>query len=849
MDHSSPRLVVCTFATAEYAGSAEVLRHTALHVGGADEVIVYREADVAPWFDLYPELLQGRTRGYGWWSWKPWCILQTLQQRAAPGDVVVYCDAAMTVEAALAPYAAATRHALLFRLGQWHQKDYRNKTWTKRDTFAMMGMADDEHREAIQLNAAIQLYRHTPQALAFVHRYRDWCMRREVIDDARALEPYPGFIDHRHDQSILSLLAVGCHDVDIARDPSQYGTRDPVQLAGLPPGPLVDHHRARRRPASIAVITPTIGGPHLHACISSVQAQDLPNVTHYLVVDGPQYAQAVRAVAAKFEGRGVMHVVQLPHNVGAGGWNGHRVYGAMPWLVHADFVAFLDEDNEYDADHLRHMLRAAVGAKAAWAHSLRRIVDSEGRDICPDNCESLGGLYHTVCGPGDYLVDTSCYLIRRDAAIRASPAWNSRFRDPASGPEADRELARVLLASEPHVAVRRHSVKYRVGSTGASVRPEFFLEGNRALGYDFAARPDLYIFHFSPRATADFLAARRRGDRSYALDEWQMTLLRGLDRDPGGFNLLNGYECLPNIPHGASVYVSMCMPHEVPWEWLESRRDLWRVGYTLESPNIRHAAQWDPVRLGACFDVVLTYWQALLDDARVRTLFCAHNTHHLDLEDPLDRGQLRENTGSPRSACMVLERRDLSGTYTVPNLPDATLTCLDPLREQLVKDLDDVTVFGVGWDAVAARRPNLTLGHCLHRSKDPRHAVDIMQGYAFAVIVENCDAEGYASEKLYDALLAGAVPLYYGSVPSRLAIPEGPHSGVYLDIRRRFPGAPPETLSSKIRDLLRGLTDQQIADWRRRVADRREHVLRQVDVHSFAARVREALALRATSSK
>lgn len=203
------RIIVCTFATEEYAGSAEVLRHTALQAGGADEVLVYREADVRAWFDQAPELLRGPTRGYGWWSWKPWCILDAMRRRAGRGDVVVYADAGVAFEAPLAAHAAAVRHALLFRLGQWRAHDYRNLAWTKRDAFALMGCADDEHREAVQLNAGLQVYRHTPEALAFLGRYRDWCLRREVVDDAHAVANYAGFRDHRHDQSVLSLLAVG----------------------------------------------------------------------------------------------------------------------------------------------------------------------------------------------------------------------------------------------------------------------------------------------------------------------------------------------------------------------------------------------------------------------------------------------------------------------------------------------------------------------------------------------------------------------------------------------------------------------------------------------------------------
>lgn len=834
------RIIVCTFATAEYAGSAELLRHTALREGDADQVIVYREADVAPWFDDNPRLLRGQTRGYGWWSWKPWCIRETLRRHAAPDDVVVYCDAAMIFETSLRPYVEAVRHVLLFRLGGWTTNDYRNRCWTKRDTFGMMGMADDEHRDAIQLNAAVQMYRHTPRAFAFLQRYVDWCARHEVIDDARMLEDYPGYKDHRHDQSILSLLAVGCEDVAVARDPTQYGTDDPHPTdSPTPPPGLLHHHRARRRPVPVAVITPTVGGPHLEACVRSVQAQDLPNVRHYVVVDGPQAESAVDAVLAKFRNRGVVHVLRLPHNTGAGGWNGHRIYAALPALCDAHFVAFLDEDNEYDTDHLRHLVKAAAGAKVQWAHSLRRIVDQDGADVCPDNCESLGGITHTVCGRGDHLVDTSCFLLHRDLAIRTAHCWNVRARDP-SGREPDRELTRALLDT-PHAVVRRHSVRYRVGSTGLSVRAPFFVDGNRRLGYDFARFRDVYVFHFSPETTRAFLECRRDDTRSHALDEWQMSMLRGLDGRPGAppderFNLLDGYACADRIPPGAVVYVSMCMPDQVPWDLLRRRTDVWRVGYTAESPNIRHAKQWDPVLLGSCFDVVLTYWKPLLEDGRVRTVFCPHNTHHLDLDDPVDRAQLRVNRGGEGASCaMVLERRDLQGEYEVPNVP-VRLRCLDGLRESLVRDLRDVTVFGQGWDVAAARHPGIKLGHALHRSRDPRHAVDILQNYNFAVIVENCDAEWYASEKLYDALMAGCVPLYYGSVPPHLDIPEG-LDGAYLDVKKLGD-------SAAIQTFLDTLTPDRIAAWKARVAELRPAILRRVGTVAFADAFRAALGLR-----
>lgn len=318
-----PKAVVCTFATEDYLGSAALLRQTALDVGGADAVVVYEESDVRELFAQYPELLPG-SRGHGWWAWKPWCILKALDH-TRPGDVVVYCDAAMMFERPLAEHVAAVKDVLLFRLGGAAAKGYTNERWTKRDAMALMDRTTDEHRGAYQLNAALQVYRNTPRARAFLEECLRWCVRRTVVDDSCALANYPGFQAHRHDQSVLSVLAVGHPDVQLARDPTQWGVDDPPSPGVLDlPGPLVDHHRQRRRPIKVAVITPTTGGRHLAACVASVQAQELPNVEHYVVVDGREHEPAVRAAIEPFLHRKPLHIIVLPKNVGAGGWNGHR---------------------------------------------------------------------------------------------------------------------------------------------------------------------------------------------------------------------------------------------------------------------------------------------------------------------------------------------------------------------------------------------------------------------------------------------------------------------------------------------------------------------------------------------
>lgn len=881
---TGPSLIVCTFASKAFEGSAELLRHSVLAAGQADRCYVYHEADVEPWFREHPELrpTSDKRRGHGFWSWKPWVVRDALRNHARQGDVVLYLDAGMLARGSLRPLVAPLLHpggsdspaVLLTRLSGGHT----NAQYTHASVFRLMGRDTAAHRAAVQVNAAVQAYRRCSRAMRFLAEYELWCGRPDVVADGPREDGLPGvFVDHRHDQSVLSLLAVSdgagtgaASCVAMAPDPTQYGQADTAEPSCL------NHHRLAvpRLQPRVAVITPTVGGPHLEECVRSVQEQELPGVVHYVVVDGREHEAAVDAVLRRFEGRNPIVKLVLPHNVGSGGWNGHRVYGALPYLVDdaIDHVCFLDADNAMDPDHLRLLAQAVTGSGARWAYSLRRIVDVQGRDVCPDNCESLGGIYHACTGANDRLVDTSCYLVHRDVAIDKARCWNARARQPGAM-EVDRRLCLELLASEPHACVRKHTLRYRLGGNPRSVQAAFFLEGNRRFAYDFAAKPDLYVYHFSPDATRDLLARRRAHDPGvcHALDEWQMTLLRGMEER---YNLLDGYAVDPNVPQGACVYVTMCMPDQVPWKTLE-RNDLWKVLYTAEGPNIRHAGQWDPSVLRAKFDVVLTYWEPLLTKWPGTFRFCPHNCHHLDLDDPVDRAQLRVNRAADEdgadetqhsttvSCVMVLERRQLQGTYRIANLPEVELQCLDPVRELLVADLRNATVYGRGWGPVAAAHPNLKLGHTLHRWQDPRHSVDIMQNYTCALVVENCDAEGYVSEKVYDAFMAGCLPLYYGAVSPRLEshvrrqvlgtdavedddapVPGAPFvlAGCALDLRALLADVHPDAWSRRLQVFLsEDLTPERVMRWRRRVEERREGILRAVGAPDFADRLCAAL--------
>ena len=162
----------------------------------------------------------------------------------------------------------------------------------------------------------------------------------------------------------------------------------------------------------VMVITPTTGKDTVIQAIESVNNQTIPT-EHLLVIDG---AKASYDLADMDYDWTKTLAMQLPENVGADGWYGHRVYAAMPLMVNADYVLFLDEDNWFEPNHVETMLNKIKSKDLMWAYSLRRICDERGEYVCDDDCESLGR-YPTFYDHTINFVDTNCYCFRREFLV------------------------------------------------------------------------------------------------------------------------------------------------------------------------------------------------------------------------------------------------------------------------------------------------------------------------------------------------------------------------------------------------------------------------------------------------
>lgn len=215
--------------------------------------------------------------------------------------------------------------------------------------------------------------------------------------------------------------------------------------------------------ADVAVVIPTICRPELVRAVRSIYAQDFAGRVQLLIgVDRVLHSRAVLdEVLAERPDHVSVFVLELPYSTRqlTGGvhtsLDGGSLRAVLSYMANSQFVAYLDDDNQWLPDHLSK-LKAAIRGKA-WAFSRRRLIDEEsGEDLGVDHIDSVGpdrGRYAEEGG----LVDTNCLLIDKLSCSRAVGHWAEgvwRLGEKDEGGErrlhvrgADRNVTRALRAA------------------------------------------------------------------------------------------------------------------------------------------------------------------------------------------------------------------------------------------------------------------------------------------------------------------------------------------------------------------------------------------------------------------
>ncbi len=209
---------------------------------------------MSEYYELTAELRASNPKGYGLWSWKPFCVLRTLLS-LEEGDHLYYLDAGCELSALgegrmkFFDRDIAEHGALFFEL------PFGERTWTKP---SLLEKYDPAVRESPHVQATWFGLKNCAATREIVRSWWETCSDR----DFWALRDEAG-ISHRHDQSVLSCVVKSMRQGFMARPwedvfaPWLY-VRDSWAL-------LEPVHALRQRNAK-SVVTRLVGSSTLSAC-------------------------------------------------------------------------------------------------------------------------------------------------------------------------------------------------------------------------------------------------------------------------------------------------------------------------------------------------------------------------------------------------------------------------------------------------------------------------------------------------------------------------------------------------------------------------------------------------------
>lgn len=237
------------YATKNYAKSQRMNKKTALK-NGVDKFYCFGPKDIDSTFYEKNKSILDEPRGCGLWLWKSYFMKRVLDEMS-DGDYLIYCDSG-------AIYVNDVHHfidcmerdninIMLFSLENGRLEKY----FSKRDAFILLDCDKPEYYDTPQAIGGYVVLKKSKEASDFVEECLKYGQDRRIItndENVMGLPNYEGFIENRHDQTIVSLLSKK-HGIKLYRDPSQFseGQEYPEDVINRSTYPvIINSHRAKR---------------------------------------------------------------------------------------------------------------------------------------------------------------------------------------------------------------------------------------------------------------------------------------------------------------------------------------------------------------------------------------------------------------------------------------------------------------------------------------------------------------------------------------------------------------------------------------------------------------------------
>ena len=191
---------------------------------GADRVIEYGPDDIDEAFRRRNKEILDTPRGGGYYLWKPYFYRKAYDE-LGEGDYLVYIDSGAVyinkIQYLIDCMEQEETPLMIFSL----ERERIEKGNTKRDAFVLTGCDEARYTDTPQSIGGYFVCKKAPEVKAYLDEVLHYAQDIRIISDkpnVMGLPNYAKFADHRHDQSVISLMSKK-YGFKRFRDPSQFG--------------------------------------------------------------------------------------------------------------------------------------------------------------------------------------------------------------------------------------------------------------------------------------------------------------------------------------------------------------------------------------------------------------------------------------------------------------------------------------------------------------------------------------------------------------------------------------------------------------------------------------------------
>jgi len=207
-DSKSEDLYLITYADGPdvYFQNRNLLAVSAIN-RGFDFILNYRRDHIESSYIQQHPILQEKI-GAGYWLWKPYLILKTLQD-IPDGSIVMYADSGLIIRQPMQRYLSeqfvSGKDILAFAYNSSMQGVA--ATIASGDTFAALNCTEEFCRNGHHVWAGILALRNSEQSRAFIQAWLKYCEQDSILQGIVLNSAnYSEFTHHQHDEAILSVL-------------------------------------------------------------------------------------------------------------------------------------------------------------------------------------------------------------------------------------------------------------------------------------------------------------------------------------------------------------------------------------------------------------------------------------------------------------------------------------------------------------------------------------------------------------------------------------------------------------------------------------------------------------------